>query len=44
MLLLDQRDSPVPLLDTTTLHSQALVDFAMRDDCELLNTQSSLSK
>ena len=28
MLLLDQEDSPLPLLDTTTLHAQALVDFA----------------
>ena len=28
MLLLCQGDSPLPLLDTTTLHAQALVDFA----------------
>ena len=28
MLLLGQEDSPLPLLDTTTLHAQALVDFA----------------
>ena len=31
MLLLSQQDSPLPLLDTTTLHAQALVDFAMAD-------------
>jgi aspartate racemase len=29
MLLLCSDDSPVPLLDTTTLHAQALVDFSM---------------
>ena len=29
MLLLSPQDSPLPLLDTTTLHAQALVDFSM---------------
>jgi aspartate racemase len=32
MLLLEQKDCPLPLFDTTTLHSEALVDFAMRGD------------
>lgn len=34
MLLLSPQDSPVPLLDTTTLHAQALVDFSMSGSCE----------
>ncbi len=31
MLLVDQTDSPVPLLDTTTLHARAAVDFSLAD-------------
>jgi aspartate racemase len=32
MLLLEQKDCPLPLFDTTTLHSEALVDFAICRD------------
>ena len=37
MLLLGQEDSPLPLLDTTTLHAQALVDFAAGAACQPLD-------
>jgi aspartate racemase len=32
MLLLSQSDCPVPVLDTTTLHALAAVDFAMKSE------------
>ena len=29
MLLISQEDSPVPVFDTTTIHAQAAVDYAL---------------
>jgi aspartate racemase len=31
MLLVGEKDSPVPIFDTTTIHAQAAVDFALAD-------------
>jgi len=33
MLLIGQQDCPVPLFDTTALHAQAAVDFALAKPC-----------